>query len=245
MDQSNVDFGELPIMKGPSFLRASGWIQPSNIPDCLNIIGCGAVGSNAAILAAKMGFTRFQIWDDDIVQDYNLPNQAYLPEDIDIPKVDALEKALVQFNPNIIVTKHNRRFTSDLDKDLLVGPVLIATDSISSRKDITTAFKFNLNIPLVVEARLIFDAAQIHIVHPTEYSSIQRWERTLHRTDEEVEEGPCNLRLCSTLVYSVIGVLVHQLCIPYGERRVGDEPIPKRINFSIGNTLKVMTEKER
>jgi len=55
------------MSKSVSFLRAAGWIGPEELQDTITIIVCGAVGSNTALLAAKMGFHNFNIWDADIV----------------------------------------------------------------------------------------------------------------------------------------------------------------------------------
>ncbi len=210
----------------PSFLRASAWISPELIPHPLSIIGCGAVGSNTALLAAKMGFTQFQLWDFDQVEDFNLPNQAFNPSHIGRPKVEALQEVLQEFNPAVKVQTFNRRFDVEEDKPLLKGPVVLATDSISSRREITKAFRLNPDIPLVVEARLAFDAAQIHTILPMNVDSLYAWNQTLLIDDNNIEEGPCNHRMCGTLVYVVVGNIVHKLCNLYGVRREGPEWIP-------------------
>ena len=77
-------------MKEVSFLRHSGWFGPETAGDTvLNIIGVGATGSHIGLYAAKMGFHNFQVWDLDIVENHNLPNQIYENEDIGSKKVDA------------------------------------------------------------------------------------------------------------------------------------------------------------
>lgn len=73
-----------------SFLRHAGWVGPEDLNDTLTIIGCGAVGSNLALIAAKMGFHEFDLWDADIVEPHNLANQAYDVEHIGMKKVAAL-----------------------------------------------------------------------------------------------------------------------------------------------------------
>jgi tRNA A37 threonylcarbamoyladenosine dehydratase len=113
-----------------SFLRAAGWVTPEDLAFPLIIIGCGAVGSNVALCAAKMGFTNFILWDKDEVEAHNLPNQTYEISHIGMPKVQALEEVLKRFNPEVRVESHNSFFT-EAHASALQGFVVIATDNLS------------------------------------------------------------------------------------------------------------------
>ena len=64
-------------MSQVSFLRHAGWVGPEDLTTPLVIIGCGAVGSHVALCAAKMGFSNFILFDADVVEAHNLPNQTY------------------------------------------------------------------------------------------------------------------------------------------------------------------------
>ena len=98
-----------------SFLRHAGWFGPEDAK-ALNIIGVGATGSWIGLLAAKMGFHKFQVWDGDIVEDHNLPNQIYELKDVNEPKVTAFQRILKEFNPSIEVITHNTFFKTDEHK---------------------------------------------------------------------------------------------------------------------------------
>lgn len=202
----------------PSFLRHSGSFSPVALTSVINIIGCGAIGSTTAMVAARMGWSKFQLWDSDEVEDFNLPNQAFFPRHIGVPKVLALKELLQEFNPDIQVEVHQRYFVSDDDCSALEGPVVIATDSMKSRADITKAFSFNPKVPVVLEARLGFDYGEIHVIDPLDAEQIKGWKSTL-RGDDEIPDGPCNLRICPTLVGVVSNTLVHYLCTPYALQR--------------------------
>ncbi len=207
-------------MTMPSFLRHSGSVDPASLRTTLNIVGCGAVGSHVALQAARMGWTRFRIWDFDKVEDFNLPNQAYMPQHIGWYKVDALKALLYAFNPDIKVEVHEVPFTSAEHKVCLDGPLVIATDSMSTRKDITEAFAYNSKIPAVLEARLGFDYGEVHYINPLEYNDLTAWRASLC-DDSKIPDGPCNLRICPTLVGIISNVIVQYLCLPYASQRGG------------------------
>lgn len=225
-------------MSRPSFLRHSGWLSPINLTDTLNVIGCGAVGSAVVMMAARMGWSKFRVWDFDRVEDFNLPNQIYLPRDIGKLKIDALEEHLLEFNPAVKVEKYPVPFTSAEHKGLLEGPLVIATDSMATRADITDAFSYHLQIPMVGEARLGFDYGEFHLVHPMKSTHLDMWRKSL-KSDDEIPDGPCNLRICRTLVDNVASALVHALCVPYAERRAdqGEWDFPFKTRFMLQDTL--------
>lgn len=204
-------------MSRVDFLRAAGWVSPAVLTETLTIIGCGAIGSNVALLAAKMGWTRFSLWDADHVESHNLPNQTYNLPDVGKTKVSALTGVLQTFNPQIKVTQHPEFFTPE-HRDQVSGPLVIATDTMKSRYEITEVFAYNSNIPRVLEARLGFDYGEIHVIDPMSLKNLTDWNASL-KDDSEIPEGPCNLRICATLVGVVSSTLAHYLCVPYAERR--------------------------
>jgi len=224
----------------PSFLRHSGSVGPSDLQETVNIIGCGAVGSHVALQAARMGWTKFRVWDADTVEDFNLPNQAYMPRHIGMYKVDALEELLQEFNPAVRVEKFKMFFTSEEHKTLLSGPLIIATDSIKSRRDIGDAFAFNSSVTDVIEARLGFDYAEIHHVDPTDFDSVKAFRNTLLTNDEDIPDGPCNLRICPTLVGAVANCMVGYLCLPYASQRTEGAPcvVPFMTRFLMRDALR-------
>lgn len=221
-----------------SFLRQDGWISPIDLSNkTLNIIGCGAVGSNVAMIAARMGWSKFQLWDLDIVENHNLPNQAYCISDLRKPKVVALKDRLLEFNPQVNVTIHNKWFVPAEDADLVVGPLVLAADTMKLRKEATDVFSYNTDIPQVVEARLGFIYAEIHNINPFSPEDIEKWVAGL-KDDSEIAEGPCNLRLCSTLVQLVAATMVHYLCVLPASQRAGKEAkLPFQTKVMLQDTL--------
>ena len=224
-----------------SFLRHSGWFGPEDAQDkTLNIIGVGATGSWIGLTAARMGFHSFRVFDLDVVEAHNLPNQIYDVSHIGIKKVEAFEQVLTRFNPHITVEKHPYFFETEKHKDLLSGPVVLTVDTMSARKDIADSFPFNWKINKVFETRLGFDYAEINIIDNFNPTSVSEWKSNL-RSDDEIEEGPCNLRVCSTLVTMVAGFTVHKICDMIScNRRDKEFTYEKKtiINFNQNTNLK-------
>ncbi len=200
-------------MSEPSFLRAAGWVSSEILPDPVCVIGVGATGSHIALLAAKMGFTRFKIWDADVVEDHNLPNQTYDTHHIGWKKVDALEDVLKRFNPAIQVEKHPYFFKAE-HKDLLDGPLILTVDTMAARKEIAGCFEGNPMVQKVFETRLGFDLGELNIVDNMNMDECRNFKASLI-DDNLIPDGPCNLRICTTLVCLVAAYAVHNLCAMY------------------------------
>lgn len=197
-----------------NFMRHASYFGPEDASDkSLTIIGAGATGSWVALIAAKMGWHNFSIWDSDLVESHNLPNQVYGVEHIGMQKVDALEQVLKTFNPQCSVTKHNEFFIgTNLDhKETLEDYVYVAVDSLSARKDIISNC---LHLPftdLIFETKMGFQHAEINIFSPSNEQAINSYLGML-KNDDEVQESACDAKIITTLTTIVASTLVHALC---------------------------------
>lgn len=130
----------------------------SNTP--VTIIGCGALGSVAAMALAKMGVMNFELFDEDGVDEVNLPNQMYRNQDVGDFKVDALGAIIKSYNPDTRIWAHNKMYTNQL----LSGVIIIATDSMSSRKLVWKEFIKQNSATAMIEARMGAEEGQIYII---------------------------------------------------------------------------------
>lgn len=224
-------------MNEVSFLRHAGWVGPETLTSTINIIGCGATGSHIALTAARMGFTKFRIWDADKVESHNLPNQAFMLKHIGMNKATALRELLLEFNPRIECICHEEFFTTEQHKELLEGILVLTVDTQSGRKDIYDSFYLNPNIDLVVETKLGFDYAELHLLETLDSSHCEQWLSAL-RNDEEIEPGPCNLRICTTLVGIVSNYAVHSICAKFADENWKRN---KMTIFTLDPVLKVIS----
>ena len=197
----------------PSFQRANAWVGPASFDAVFTIIGQGATGSRITAQLARMGVTRFVLYDADVVEPHNLPNQAFDTRHVGMNKVDAMAQLLKEFNPDIQVEAHNEFFDSNTEINDF-GPVVLATDTMSSRREIMEVCNQNVMVDNVFETRLGFHHGELSIIDTANASAVNSWLATL-RSDEEIPEGPCNQRTCTTLVDLISAFTVHQLCEKY------------------------------
>lgn len=89
--------------------------------------GCG-LGSNIATLAARQGFTKFSLWDGDVVETSNLNRQAYYSVDVGYNKALSLARYIKQINPRSNVEVHNKYITSqDINEVVRKDDILFNT----------------------------------------------------------------------------------------------------------------------
>lgn len=221
-------------MEQVSFLRHNAFFGPEDASLTFNIIGVGATGSWAGLIAARMGWHKFRIWDPDVVETHNCPNQAYDIIHVGQKKVDAFEQVLTQFNPQVTVEKYDCFFTSTDHADLLNGPVFVAVDSLSARADIISCLRDNLFVDIVFETRMGFSHAELNILDPLNDKQIDNYLSML-KTDDEVQESACNERIITTLTTIVASSLVHKLCDFYSSsRRNTTFNSPSKTIYSLG-----------
>ncbi len=207
-----------------SFLRHGAFFGPEDAENkvfCL--IGTGATGSWAALMAAKMGWHNFVIWDADVVESHNLPNQAYDIEHIGQKKVFALKAVLKRFNPNVQVKSYDYFFDASNPDHVaeLSDYVFIAVDSLDTRRDIYSCIKLHPFVDVVFETRMGFTHAELNIIKSSDIIKIDEIISML-KTDEEVTEAACNERIITSLVSIVSSALVHSLCYITSSSRTGN-----------------------
>ena len=207
-----------------SFLRHGAFFGPEDAADqtfCL--IGTGATGSWAALLAAKMGWHNFQLWDSDVVETHNLPNQAFNACHVGQKKVDALEDVLLSFNPAIQITKFDCLFDANNIEHIseLSDYVFIAVDSLDTRKEVYSCLKLHPLVDVIFETRMGFTHAELNITKSSNTMKIDQIISLL-KTDKEVPEAACNERIITSLVSIVSSALVHNLCYIASSNRTGN-----------------------
>jgi molybdopterin/thiamine biosynthesis adenylyltransferase len=204
-------------------MRHSGWAQPDNFAgETLNVIGCGAVGSNFAAAAARVGFHNFHLVDFDHVEAHNLANQAFDEKHISSYKTKALEEILLRINGAVTVTTSEEALTeSNLDA-LPPGPICLFVDSVEARREIVEALEKSTKHRFLVETRLSFYEGEVNFCILSDDKSYEEFVSGLP-SREFMEEAPCGLRLCTPLVLVVVGVLVSQLT-EYYRAKANSEP---------------------
>lgn len=171
-----------------SFMRQTHWFDPSKIKTELTVIGCGGIGSWFSFLAAKMGIDKITLYDDDIVESHNLPNQFFRMGSIGENKVDALANSVREFTAAEVKTEPNR-----FANKAISGLVVSGVDSMKSREEIWRKLKGRKNVQRYWDARIGGENITIYSVDPNDEDECALYETTLY-SDDDALELPCTQR---------------------------------------------------
>lgn len=67
----------------------------------VSIVGCGGLGSNAAMMLVRSGVRRLTLVDFDLVEESNLNRQMFFRDQLGMPKTDALGETLRRIRPDL------------------------------------------------------------------------------------------------------------------------------------------------
>lgn len=188
------------------YLRQLRHFDPNTFAENVNVVGCGATGSYLAFLLGKMGVKNIDLFDFDVVEDHNLPNQVFKVSDVGRNKAEALAGLLGEFC-GVTADWHNARVTKDTP---LPGITYMLVDSMAARKDIFEGLKYNLNCKLMIETRVGIDCSMVYCINPNDPSSIEFWENHWY-SDEDAEESPCNDRMIAPTACTAAAIAAWKL----------------------------------
>lgn len=106
------------------------------------MIGCGGIGSPALQYLAAAGVGRLTLIDDDSVEASNLQRQTIFAEaDIGMPKAQAAADWVARFDPEIAVSHHQTRISTDNAPALIAGATLVldGCDNFATRLAVSDA----------------------------------------------------------------------------------------------------------
>lgn len=181
--------------------------DPDKFEYPVTIIGAGATGSWLALALAKLGITDITVYDFDIVEEHNIPNQAFRifnpsvdsQTDIGCSKVQALYELIKESTGTEIKIK-NEKFTNQR----LSGVVFLMVDSMKARKEIwENSIKLKPAVKLLVEPRMGLDMGRIYNVDPMDMNQIKKYEDTYY-SDDVAEVSACGASM--TVITSALGI---------------------------------------
>lgn len=111
------------------------------------IVGLGGLGSNIAILLARLGIGNLYLVDFDKVDISNIQRQQYYLEDIGQYKTDIMEKTIKKINPYINVVKITEKLDENNMSDIFKNADIIceAVDSAKTKAIIVDGFFENFS----------------------------------------------------------------------------------------------------
>jgi molybdopterin/thiamine biosynthesis adenylyltransferase len=183
----------------------------NNLEDfTFHILGCGAIGSSAALQIARMGAEQFCLYDMDKVEEVNIGVSQYTYDDIDKPKVTALANHLRTLGV-FTINEINGRFTEfkpQGENDI----VILGFDSMSSRLEAVEAlFSIPGVKPLyIIDGRMGAEHYQQYVF---DKPTVSKYKNTWY-SDEAGSPEPCNAKAtsyCSNLSGSMIANTIRKL----------------------------------
>jgi molybdopterin/thiamine biosynthesis adenylyltransferase len=180
------------------FSRQIDLVDPEALEAPVTLIGCGGIGSFAALALAKMGCVHLAIYDDDRVEEHNIPNQLYRPGDIGQLKVECLAQIVKEFT-GVGVDARPERFQGQRVQGIVVSGV----DSMEARRRIwERSIRYKAGVLAYIDARMGAEVARVYTVRPADPDHVRFYERTLY-SDDEAWQAPCTAQ---AIVYNGFGI---------------------------------------
>lgn len=153
----------------------------------VNIIGCGAIGSFAALSLAKMGITNINVWDFDDVSIENMSNQFFRYADIGHNKAEAL-KGLVYDFTGVHIQGNDEPWIPE-HAPSMQGIVVSCVDDMAVRKQIFEAVKDSaFGVKFIIDPRMGAEMYSQYVVNPFDDKDDAMYQKTLYANSEAVQE---------------------------------------------------------
>lgn len=172
----------------------------------ISVIGCGGIGSPTVLALAKMGCGNITVWDDDRVEEHNLPNQFYRLDDVGKLKVEGLARTVLDYTGVDLVQSATRVGAATE----LRGAVISGVDTMQARQEIWKAVRYQPTVSVYIDARMGAEVCRIFTIQPTDPDDVTAYERSLH-TDGEAQELPCTARAIIYNVFMVAALICSQI----------------------------------
>lgn len=163
------------------------YFDPVNVRGKCHIIGCGSVGSTVAENLARLGVTKFVLYDFDIVEPHNLANQMFVQSDIKKPKVEAVKKIICDINPEAESTIEV--FGQGYTDQKLNGYVFLAVDNIDLRREICEKNRMNKAIKAVFDFRTRLEDAQHYAADWGDMRQVDNLIKSMAFSHDEAHEA--------------------------------------------------------
>ena len=159
------------------------YFDPVNVKGKCHIIGCGSVGSTVAALLARLGVTKFVLYDFDRVEAHNLANQMFIHTDIKAEKVDAVKPIITEINPDAEPTIEICR--EGYNDQKLNGYVFLCVDNIDLRREICQKHRMNRMIKAVFDFRTRLEDAQHYAANWADMKQVDNLIKTMDFSHDE------------------------------------------------------------
>lgn len=175
----------------------------------VSIIGNGATGGFIAMQIAQHGFgdtgSILKVFDGDVIEEHNLPNQIYMMDQVGKSKAESL-RDLIEAKMGFQIEAYNMMVTDETPRGLVQADIVfILTDSMKSRREIfDTHLRNNPMVSLVVETRMGLKGGMIYAFDPCNFDHVAKWEATLYSDEEVAQVTACGASQTAVTTASMI-----------------------------------------
>lgn len=198
--------------------RHAELIDTDLFQDHVTVIGAGATGSWLVLQLAKLGIKNITVYDFDVVEEHNVPNQIFSIHDVGQYKVTALQRH-VNHQTGTTINIIPEPYTNQR----LYGYVFCMVDSMEARKAIWEQAKGKSAIKHYVEPRMGLDVGRVYNVDPSNREHQKRYEDCFY-TDEEADVSACGVsQTVITTAMSIASYCTRQLINRHNNIDLGNE----------------------
>lgn len=172
--------------------RQSGILDPLAASEThISVLGCGTVGSWAATCLAKAGFKKFFLCDMDVVEDVNLPSQAFSSGALGTNKATALASEIKMLVPDLEIQVQD--WALEGGEQFQNGVIVCAVDNMEMRKTIFELSAKGKRDSLFIDFRMGGNLLKVWAFDPSDDRRCAQYLDTLHSSDS-ASPLPCGGR---------------------------------------------------
>ena len=194
------------------------------------LAGVGGIGSNMAIILAKLNPAAIYVFDDDVVESVNIAGQFYSKSDVGKFKVNALCENVVNFTNYSTIYACNRRYWKG---ESIVGDIMVCGfDNMTARNEFYHAWKEHVGKKteeekkkcLFLDGRLTANELQIFCITGEDTYYMEQYERKHLFKDYQAQELPCSFKQTGFMA-QMIGSLMTNLLVNFCANLVSKVPV--------------------
>lgn len=186
----------------------------------VTVIGAGAVGSFTTLALAKSGAEHITVWDDDVIEAHNLPNQWYRLADLGRKKVEALRELVLDMT-GVEIHIETRRFTGLSATEV----TLCCVDSMDVRMDLWK--RLSPRPSLYIDARMGAEVGKVHCV-----GLFSSWYEDTLYPSSEAHHAPCTAKATMYCASGLAAFIVSQVA-----NYASDRPVKPEMTVDFRNGL--------
>ena len=158
-----------------NFSQQDDVFNPKNVRP-VTLIGVGEVGSQVAVMLAKIGVQYLTVFDADAVESHNVPMSAYR-KTCDLGKLKVVALAEIIFEQSELrITGIPKMYVGEK----LRGSVVACVDTMEARMCIWDQVKMNPNVDVFVDTRMVAELISVFAINPCDPDDIAYYEHFLY-----------------------------------------------------------------